>query len=195
MLVCWHTYLASTQSMKCIPTHWPDLTFCDHWIKSSPGLLQKQFTELQGTIHFWMPLLHSFKRKTLRRWKVYTGHIGWRELGSTNGRVSESKERKKSISQKLPEGRNSFTGNLLSYSTIQCYEDIHTHTHICSWAKANQNQSLSQKIVCKVTLWVWTHSFVLSKAIHKEFTIIRLFLLSARDIIMVLTFPRQLTDK
>lgn len=64
MLVCWHTYLASTQSMKCTPTHWPDLTFCDHWIKSSPGLLQKQVTELQGTIHFWMPLLHSFKRKT-----------------------------------------------------------------------------------------------------------------------------------
>lgn len=26
------------------------------------------------------------------------------------------------------------------------------HAHMCLWAKANQNQSLSQKIVCKVTL-------------------------------------------
>ena len=51
-------------------------------------------------------------------------------MGSTNRRVSENKERKKNISQKLPEGRNSFTGNLLSYFTIQCYEDIYTHTYV-----------------------------------------------------------------
>ena len=61
-----------------------------------------------------------------------------------------AKKEKKNISQKLPEGSNSFTGNLLSYFNIQCYEDI--HTHIRSWAKANQNQSISQKIVCEVTL-------------------------------------------
>lgn len=72
-----------------------------------------------------------------------TGHTGWRELGRIHRRVSEIKERKKHISQKLPEGSNSFTGNLLSYFTIQCYEDVYTHICVCelkqtkikAWAK------------------------------------------------------------
>lgn len=152
LLVSWHMYLASTQRMKWIPTHWPDPTFCDNEQNHLLDFYKNSLLSSKGQFISGCLYCTASKRKE-RLWdgkKSNTCHSGWRELWSIHRRVSECKERKKNISQKLPEGSNSFTGNLLSYFNIQCYEDI--HTHIRSWAKANQNQIISQKIVCQVTL-------------------------------------------